>query len=88
MTKRAQSSFEFKMLSWRDLVARFDGGPMTSDVGGLLLRETGRRVSLLCRLVQYFVDTRQPRNRLELNTVEATATKRSAAARKPSTSYC
>jgi hypothetical protein len=42
------------------VVARFDGGTITSDGGGLLLREVDRRVGLLQRLSKCFVDRRDP----------------------------
>jgi hypothetical protein len=42
------------------MVVRFDGGAMTSDAGGLLLRETDRRLNLLLRLAQCFLDGRDP----------------------------
>ncbi len=34
----------------RQVIGRFDGGPMTSDAGGLLLRETDLRIGLSRRL--------------------------------------
>ena len=36
-------SFEFHGLFGRDVVARFDGGRVSSDGGGLLLREVDDR---------------------------------------------
>jgi hypothetical protein len=42
------------------VVARFDGGAMTSDGGAVLLRETDRRLNLLPRLAACFEDHRQP----------------------------
>jgi hypothetical protein len=44
----------------REVVARFDGGTMTSDAGAVLLRETDRRLDLLPRLAGCFEDRRQP----------------------------
>jgi hypothetical protein len=41
-------------------VARFDGGTMSSDGGGLLLRQTDRRLNLLPRLAACFDDQRSP----------------------------
>jgi hypothetical protein len=38
------------------VVARFDGGTISSDAGGLLLRETDRRIRLLKRLRDCFRD--------------------------------
>jgi hypothetical protein len=42
------------------VVARFDGGTITTDSGGLLLRETDRRLNLLPRLAECFLDARNP----------------------------
>ena len=41
------------------MVARFDGGDITSDGGGLLLREVDRRLRLMDRLAVCFSDHRQ-----------------------------
>ena len=58
MTECTQSRFEFEGLFSRQIVARFDGGTITSDAGGLLLREVNRRMRLLPRLAACFVDGR------------------------------
>jgi hypothetical protein len=42
------------------VVGRFDGGRITSDGGGLLLREVDRRTGLLDRLAACFTDYRHP----------------------------
>src|SRR5512145_3203939 len=60
MTECTQNSFEFQGLFARDVVARFDGGTITSDAGGLLLREADRRLNLLERLSGCFWDARDP----------------------------
>jgi len=60
MTECIQSSFEFSTHERREVVARFDGGTMTSDGGGLLLRETDRRLNLLARFAECFADGRDP----------------------------
>ena len=39
-TECSQRSFDFHALGTRDVAGRFDGGQITSDGGGLLLRET------------------------------------------------
>ncbi len=44
--------FDFHPLDRREVVARFDGGHITSDGGGLLLRETGR----LTGIIRQFAD--------------------------------
>jgi Transposase DDE domain group 1 len=60
MTECNQSEFEFAGYFSRRVVAGFDGGQMTSDGGGLLLRETDRRLNLLPRLAKCFLDGRNP----------------------------
>jgi DDE family transposase len=60
MTECNQGSFEFEGLFSRQVVARFDGGTISSDAGGLLLRETERRIGLLKRLRGCFSDGRNP----------------------------
>jgi len=60
MTECTQSSFEFQAHFSRVVRAQFEGGTMTSDAGGLLLRETDRRLKLLPRLAQCFLDGRDP----------------------------
>jgi len=60
MTECNQSPFEFAAHVSRQVVAQFDGGTMTTDAGGLLLREADRRLNLLPRLAQCFADRRNP----------------------------
>jgi hypothetical protein len=60
MTECTQSTFEFADHFSRQVVARFDGGAITTDGGGLLLRETDRRLNLLPRLAVCFLDGRSP----------------------------
>ena len=60
MTECSQSEFEFKAHFSRRVEAGFDGGQMTSDGGGLLLREADRRLNLLPRLAECFLDGRNP----------------------------
>ena len=60
MTECTQSTFEFAPHFARQVVARFDGGTITSDGGGLLLRETDQRLNLLSRLAECFLDARSP----------------------------
>ena len=60
MTECSQSEFEFKGHFSRRVGAAFDGGAMTSDGGALLLRETDRRLGLLPRLAECFLDARDP----------------------------
>ena len=58
MTECIQESFGFEGHFSREVTARFDGGQQTSDAGGLLLRETDRRLILLSRFAACFVDGR------------------------------
>jgi hypothetical protein len=60
MTECTQSSFGFAALYRREVVAQFDGGDITTDAGGLLLREVDRRLSLIERLAACFTDHRRP----------------------------
>src|SRR3989475_2902840 len=48
----------FQELGGRQVVARFDGGRITSDAGVLLLREVAERSGLLRRFAQCFTDYR------------------------------
>jgi hypothetical protein len=72
LTQCTQDSFEFHGLSSRAVVARFDGGTITSDAGGLLLRQVDRRIRLLKRLSECFVDRRNP-ERIEHSTEQLLA---------------
>src|ERR1039457_6158130 len=58
MTECNQSSFGFKACGKREIVARFDGGTISSDGGALLLRQTDQRLNLLPRLANCFLDGR------------------------------
>jgi len=60
MTECNQSTFEFEGHFSRQVLARFDGGAITTDAGGLLLREVDRRLNLLPRLAECFLDARNP----------------------------
>jgi hypothetical protein len=58
MTECIQSSFGFAGCGSREVVARFDGGTISSDGGALLLRHTDQRLNLLPRLAACFLDGR------------------------------
>src|SRR5580658_6316168 len=58
MTDCNQSSFGFEACGKREIVARFDGGTISSDGGAFLLRQTDQRLNLLPRLAQCFLDGR------------------------------
>ena len=59
-TECYQESLGFQSLDRREVVGRFDGGAITSDGGGLLLREVDRRLKLLDRFAACFRDYRTP----------------------------
>ncbi len=59
-TECNQPSFGFHPLGRRDVVARFDGGHITSDGGGLLLRETERMTGIIGQFATCFTDYRDP----------------------------
>jgi len=59
MTECTQSSFEFEAHFSREVVARFDGGQITSDAGALLLRKTEQRTGILRQFAGCFVDHRR-----------------------------
>jgi hypothetical protein len=59
-TECNQESFEFHALGRREVVGRFDGGQMTSDGGGLLLRETEQATKIIGQFAACFTDHRNP----------------------------
>uniref|UniRef100_UPI0035AC0AFD transposase n=1 Tax=Thiolapillus sp. TaxID=2017437 RepID=UPI0035AC0AFD len=48
-TECKPEQLEFQTLDRREVTGRFDGGRITSDGGGLLLREVDQRIGLLDR---------------------------------------
>ncbi len=54
------TQLEFHALGKRDVVGRFDGGSITSDAGGLLLRETEKRTGIISGFARCFEDLRKP----------------------------
>ena len=58
LTECNQSSFAFHPLGAREVTARFDGGTMTSDAGGLLLGEVEAHTKLLAGFARCFDDHR------------------------------
>jgi hypothetical protein len=60
-TECSQSSFEFHSLNQRNVIAKFDGGTITSDAGILLLREVEKRTGLIAGLARCFTDYRDAR---------------------------
>jgi len=57
-TECSQRAFRFHHQSGREVVARFDGGCIASDGGGLLLREVERRTGILRQFAACFTDHR------------------------------
>ena len=55
-----QKSFALQPLVGRQITARFDGGTITSDAGGLLLREVEHKTGILRRFAACFDDFRDP----------------------------
>lgn len=59
-TECTHESLEFHAQNRRVVQARFDGGFISSDGGGLLLREVEHRTRILSRLADCFTDHRDP----------------------------
>jgi hypothetical protein len=60
MTECTQETFKFAAHFSRRVVAEFSSSQLTTDGGSLLLRQADRRIRLLCRLADCFVDRRDP----------------------------
>ena len=60
LTQCNQESFEFHPLGRREVRGRFDGGAITSDAGGLLLREVEKRTGIVAQFAACFTDHRDP----------------------------
>src|SRR6266566_7840321 len=61
MTECKPEPFKFHELGNREVVAQFDGGDITTDGGGLLLREVEQRTGIIRRFAACFKDYRDPR---------------------------
>lgn len=59
-TQCTQRAFGFQQVGGREIVARFDGGRVTSDGGGILLREIESRFRLVESFAACFTDYRDP----------------------------
>jgi hypothetical protein len=57
-TECNQTTFEFHTLHGREVVGRFDGGTISSDGGGVLLREVELRTGILRQFARCFTDYR------------------------------
>jgi hypothetical protein len=60
MTQCNPGELLFQDLGPREVVARFDGGQVTSDAGGLLLREVEHRFHFIDQFARCFTDHRHP----------------------------
>src|SRR6266850_305688 len=60
MTECKPKPIEFHRSGSREVVAQFDGGNITSDAGGLILREVEQRTGILKKFAACFVDYRDP----------------------------
>ncbi len=60
MTECTQQSLEFHHLGRREIVARFDAPAITSDAGGLLLRELNSKFGFVEQFAKCFDDYRSP----------------------------
>ena len=59
-TQCTSPDLAFEPLGARDVVARFDGGTVTSDAGGLLLREVEAKFGFVEQFARCFTDHRDP----------------------------
>src|SRR5438128_1802654 len=64
MTECSQSQFPFEAHFSRQVMGRFDGSQLTTDGGGLLLRQADGKMGLLQRVTACFTDHRR-RERVE-----------------------
>ena len=60
-TECTPTLFEFEAVGRHAVVARFDGGTITSNAGALLLRQVDRGLGLIRRFARCFTDRRDPR---------------------------
>jgi hypothetical protein len=59
-TECSQTSFEFATESRQEVVARFDGGMITTEAGGLLLHKVEQKMGILRQFAGCFRDHRDP----------------------------
>jgi len=59
-TECSTDRFCFQPLGRREVVGAFDGGTISSDAGGLLLREVEQRAGIIRQFAACFVDHRDP----------------------------
>jgi hypothetical protein len=59
-TECSADLFGFAPVEGREVIAAFDGGPITSDAGALLLGATDRAIGMMARFARCFHDERDP----------------------------
>jgi len=59
-TQCNEESLQFHPLVRREVRGEFDGGTITTDAGGLLLREVEKRTGIIVRFAACFRDHRDP----------------------------
>jgi len=69
MTHCSRQQLLFQPHGAREVAARFDGGPITSDGGGLLLREVEARLGIVRSFAGCFTDHRDP-DSIEFSVIE------------------
>jgi hypothetical protein len=60
LTQCTPMLFDFQGLGSREVVAAFNGGKVTSDAGGLLLREVEAKFGFIAQFARCFTDYRDP----------------------------
>src|SRR3954466_15416615 len=60
LTQCTPTLFDFQPLDSREVVAAFNGGKVTSDAGGLLLREVEAKFGFITQFARCFTDYRDP----------------------------
>ena len=55
-----QKTFEFQAKNYRKIVAHFNGGNISSDAGGLLLKQTEQATGIIAQFAGCFTDHRDP----------------------------
>src|SRR5437867_10926057 len=61
MTECKTEQYKFNALGSREVVGHFDGGDITTDASGLLLREVEQRTGIIRKFAACFRDPRDPR---------------------------
>ena len=61
MTECKTETIQYHALGTREVRGQFDGGDISTDAGGLLLRETEKRTGILKQFAECFRDCRDPR---------------------------